>query len=187
MKDEQGKYGLGYQEKFVRDMELFQSAFSNWRVWTVVVLLSTLYFIDSKYHGYYDCTPIITWATLSFYYDDNIGDWSYWFLLVLTLAMSGLFCHTIYKLKLMQMGEHEDNESMPSYKPLLELGHTNDLFTSHISEEMESNYSETGYSQEAMIEVEYNVVPDPSRLSKGTLFFSYHSNFSFFVKKCILI
>ena len=178
------QYGLGFKELFVRDMELFQKEFSHWRMWTVIILLCAMYYIDSKYHGYYECTPIVTWFTLSFYFDDNIGTWGYYVLLVLTICMNALLCHGVYRLKCIQI-ETEiaaqmkimelRNDDNVLHKPLLELSNIDPpelmtLFLSRITEEKteqlyESQRAELNLAE--VIEVEYDAIPEQTNISRG--------------------
>eukprot|EP01084_Bolivina_argentea_P099739 179250_1 len=74
---------------FIEDIELFQSKFSDWKLLLLLLGLLILYALSSSY---FECTPLLSWFSLSWFYTDNKNSLQNWTLLITTSLIHWFFC-----------------------------------------------------------------------------------------------
>eukprot|EP01084_Bolivina_argentea_P135679 239049_1 len=82
-------------DQFITDIRLLQLKFSDNKLFVSILLLLVLYPISSNY---FECTPLITWFSVSWFYTNDINSWNNWIFGILSVFVNICFCNNIYVL-----------------------------------------------------------------------------------------
>eukprot|EP01084_Bolivina_argentea_P253302 425434_1 len=152
------------KQQFIKDIQIIQSKFEDWKLILLVVLLVILYPLSSKYYEY---TPMVTWFTLSWFYDENINSWHHWVLFVVIILINIMFCHIVSTLYVIQ----------------LQAKHTKKSVNEH---EMHLLYEKIDGDENSSVLVEYNVKTQKNKCVQFMTFTIYFLLYVFGILMIIL-